>query len=154
MSAAVLETGWLVLALAAAVSSGTTLTFSSFVMPALDRVPAPEAARAMQRINEDAINPVFMAVFIGTGLALGVWGALAWAADLATTRQLAAAGLYIVGVVGVTAARNVPLNNALARLDAERVDERGWAGYARPWVRWNHLRTAASATSAALLLLG
>lgn len=154
MSAAVLEAGWGCLAVAAALSSGMMLTFSNFVMPAFDRGPHPEAMRAMQRINEDVINPLFLLVFMGTGPLLLVWLGVQALHGPVEARHLGAALLYLVGVVGVTAIGNVPLNHALARLESERAERQAWQGFARPWVRWNHLRTIAAAATALVLLLG
>ena len=55
-------------------------------------------------------------------------------------------------MIGVTAAANVPLNNALDRVDADSADgERLWQHYLSRWTAWNHVRTVAS--TAALLAL-
>ena len=49
-----------------------------------------------------------------------------------------AAGVHLVGAVGVTAVVNVPMNDALA---ARTLD---WATYRRRWTGWNHVRTVAA----------
>lgn len=134
-------------AVLAGLSGGCAFVFSNFVIPALDRLPAADAIRAMQAINEDAINPLFMLLFIGTGVA-----ALVLAAFHVLTPGLAieawfatATALYVVGVVLVTVGGNVPLNEALARVNEAQMGADAWRAFADPWVRWNTLRTVAAA---------
>ena len=53
--------------------------------------------------------------------------------------------LYFVGTFLVTVLGNVPLNNALERVqpsDANAAET--WKDYLRRWTNWNHLRTAAA----------
>ena len=62
-------------AIGAGVIGGTFFGFSSFVMGALGRLPAPQGIAAMQSINVVVINPWFMTPFLGTavlGLAIAV----------------------------------------------------------------------------------
>ena len=59
---------------------------------------------------------------------------------------VASAVVVVVGMLGVTAVGNVPLNDALM---AHR-DAAGWAAFDRPWSRLNHVRTVACAASCAL----
>lgn len=67
--------------------------------------------------------------------------------------MLAGAALYLVGTFGVTAAGNVPLNDALAaREGADAVAF--WPDYAARWTRWNHVRTVAAIAAAGFLTLG
>lgn len=48
--------------------------------------------------------------------------------------RFAAALLTLAGGYGVTAAANIPLNNALDRADP---DATSWTRFRRPWTRWN-----------------
>ena len=67
-------------ALASALMGGIFFAFSSFVMPALGRIPPAEGIRAMQRINIDVFHWSFVVAFFGTPaacLALAVLGAAA-----------------------------------------------------------------------------
>jgi len=58
---------------------------------------------------------------------------------------IAGAGLWVVGSFAVTAAINVPLNDAIAPLDPAQAGSAGpWADYVRAWTAWNHVRTVAS----------
>ena len=55
--------------------------FSSFVLPALSRLPAPQAISAMQSVNVTAVRPAFLSVLFGTGavcLVLGVQAVRQW----------------------------------------------------------------------------
>ena len=134
-------------AVACATVGGVFFAFSSFVMAALRRVPAAQGIAAMQSINVLAVTPVFMTALFGTA-ALCVALAVVEPSGLV----LAAAATYLLGVLGVTMAYNVPRNNALARLDA---DEPGaaaaWERYVREWTGANHVRTLAGIAAAVLL---
>lgn len=151
-------TPWLVAtaSLLCALMGGIFYAFSSFIMSALERIPAAEGIRAMQRINVDVYHWTFMAGFFGTPILCIV------AAVMASRGSHGQAGLYaivacVVYVVGnflVTAAGNVPLNNALAAADANTVEAAGvWSHYLVSWTRWNHVRTAASMIAAGLFLV-
>lgn len=134
----------------AAVTGGMLFVFSNAVMGALARGPAPTAIRTMQAINERVINPLFLGALFAPAL-------LALLAGLGGGRSGALAGglLYVVGVLGVTMAGNVPLNNRLARLDPAAADaDAQWRAYARPWLRLNHLRSAIAVLAAAVVLGG
>jgi hypothetical protein len=48
---------------------GVFFAFSSFVMPALGRIPVAEGIRAMQRINVDVYHWTFMSTFFLTPIA-------------------------------------------------------------------------------------
>ena len=63
-------------ALGCGIIGGVFFAFSTFVMKALDRLPAPAAITAMQSINVVVINPVFLGLFFATA----VWCAavIAW----------------------------------------------------------------------------
>ena len=67
-------------------------------------------------------------------------------------RFAAAALAYLIGAVGVTAARNVPLNDALALIDPNAADAAShWHSYLTQWNAWNHVRTVACIVAAGLL---
>lgn len=138
------------LALAAAIATGAIggvfFAFSSFVMPALNRLPAPAAVAAMQAVNVTAVRAPLMLALFGTA-------ALAVVVAVLSPDALRAAGAaaYSLGVIGVTIAGNVPLNNRLAVLDAGSADAAaGWSGFSRPWTRLNTVRTLAALASAVL----
>ena len=147
-----------VLTFAAAIGSGvvggTFFAFSTFVMAALARLPPQQGIAAMNSINVTVINPLFFLAFSGTGalcLALIV-GAWFWG-DAASGRLILIASLlYLVGCIGVTMVFNVPLNNALAAVDASTPAGAAlWQRYLAEWTTWNHVRTVAPIVSAILL---
>ncbi|CAN7403417.1 DUF1772 domain-containing protein [Rhizobium sp. LjRoot254] len=142
--------------LGSGIVAGVFFAFSSFVMAALARLPANQGIAAMQSINITVINPLFMLILFGTGLlgaALAVGVYLAWPQPRGLL-LVAGAVIYIVGVLGVTMAGNVPLNDALAATNPQSAESASWwAGYLKDWTTWNHVRTIASALSMLLFLL-
>lgn len=140
--------------LGSALMAGTFFAFSTFIMPALGQLAPAEGMRAMQRINVTVFHPLFMGTFFGTALVSVAALALPWLTDAPrSTWSWVAPVVYLVGVFGVTAAGNVPLNDRLK--GASAAQDAGlalWAEYQVPWTRWNHLRTLASL--AAMLAFG
>jgi uncharacterized membrane protein len=149
--------GLTVLAFAAALGcglvAGVFFAFSTFVMPALARLPSPQGIAAMQSINVKAINPWLMAAMFGTAavcVALLVAALVNWDSSYGPF-LLAGGAVYVLGTIWVTMAANVPRNNALARIDPDEADSKGvWAGYLTEWTAWNHVRTAAPLIAAGL----
>jgi uncharacterized membrane protein len=108
-------------AIGAGLIGGVFFAFSSFIMAALARIPAPQGIAAMQAINVTVLNPAFLAIFVGTG-AIGVVSAALTVTELgeaASLLRIAGALLYVVGCLVVTGVGNVPRNNALDRLAPE-----------------------------------
>jgi uncharacterized membrane protein len=140
-----------VLRVLAAVGSGLVaglfFAFSVSVMAALRSLPAPDGAAAMRAINVAILNPLFLAVFVGTAL-LCVALVVAVAVTGGSAATAAGAGLYVVGAIGVTVVVHVPMNTALADSDAL------WERYVVRWTRWNHVRTLAAAAALVLLVVG
>nr|WP_051386210.1 anthrone oxygenase family protein [Actinokineospora inagensis] len=129
---------------------GVFLSFSVAVMPGLGRVPAVQGVAVMRAINQVIVNPVFIPLFVGTG----VVGVVAAAVGGSWVLWVGA-GLYVVGVWGVTGVRNVPWNRELEALPpgtAEAAEY--WVGYLRRWTAWNHVRTAASTGAAVAFVVG
>ncbi|HJQ60026.1 MAG TPA: anthrone oxygenase family protein [Vineibacter sp.] len=143
-------------ALGSGLIAGIFFAFSTFVMAALARLPAPQGIAAMQSINVVVINPWFMAAFVGTAvlcLVLAVASLLTWHRP-GTAWLLAGSLLYLVGVIVITRALNVPLNNALAAVDPASADGAAlWADYVRTWTAWNHVRTVAPLVATVAFIL-
>ena len=156
MMTGVLYAATLATALGCGLVAGVFFAFSTFVMPALKRLPPAHGIAAMQSINTVAVTPAFMTALFGTAAAC--LGMVAWAAISSSGRPaalvLAGAALYIVGTIGVTIACNVPLNNRLATLHPQGADAAGrWDEYVAKWTAWNHLRAAASLAAASALTI-
>jgi uncharacterized membrane protein len=143
-------------ALGSGVVGGLLLAFSVSVMPALARQPDAQGMRVMQDINVVILNPLFLAIFMGTAiLSLGLIASpLSGASDQGLALRLAGALLYLVGVFGITMAVNVPLNNRLAALDATGRDSwPPWRHYLQRWTWWNHVRALAGVLASLALTL-
>lgn len=136
---------------AAAISGGAFFAFSNFVMRALSKLPAPDAVSAMQSINREAPNPLFVIAIVGAGL-VGLPVAIAEVDNLDE-----ASALFLVAGVGLSLAAfaitmgiNVPKNNALDRLDTGSSSAVAyWPHYLTSWTRANTMRTVASLASTA-----
>lgn len=149
----------LIATVAAAIGSGLIgglfLAFSAAVMPALRRLPVPDGIAAMQGINVAIVNPLFLAVFVGTALVdVALLATAPFSDQPGTGWRVAGALLYLAGSFVLTMAYNVPLNNALAAADAQSVDGAAvWTRYLSRWTTANHLRAVASVGSALALVL-
>lgn len=152
----IMEIGLGLAALSCGAATGVFFAFSSFVMPALARLPVAQGISAMQSINVAAVTPLFMTALFGAAalcLALGI--VLPWRIGLpGGAAALAGCVLYLAGVIGVTMACNVPRNNALAALDPQAADAATiWGTYLVEWSGWNHLRTIAGIAATACFIL-
>ena len=150
----VLYAATLATALGSGLNAGVFFAFSTFVMPALKRLPAAHGIAAMQSINKLAVTPAFMAALFGTAVAC--LGLVAWAVissgERPTALVIAGGALYLVGTIGVTIACNVPLNDGLAMLHPQDAGAASrWAEYVAKWTAWNHVRTVAASAAAAVL---
>jgi uncharacterized membrane protein len=138
-------------AIGGGLNAGVFFAFSTFVMPALARLQPNQGIAAMQSINITAINPWFMLVLWGTAVAcifLMIMVLLKWHQPGAAY-LLVGGLLYLVGVIGVTIAFNVPLNDALAIVKPDSTDGATlWARYLTDWTFWNHVRTLAAIAAA------
>jgi uncharacterized membrane protein len=131
--------------------AGTYYTWATGVMPGLARVDDHGFVSTMQHVNVAIVNPLFMLSFLGAPLLAAV--AVLTSGSAARPWTVAALVLAVATVV-VTAAGNIPLNDALAA--AGPVDRIADLGAAREhfetlWVRWNVLRTLTSTGALALL---
>ena len=126
------------------------------VIPGLAGLSDRHYVATMQSINRAIVNPLFVVFFIGTVIALAAAAVVHfrhgqtrrgwWLASAAVT--------YAVGVLGVTVARNIPLNDALDTFDLGAADDAAVAvrrqTYERSWNRWHNLRTAANVVAFSL----
>lgn len=128
---------------------GVFFAFSTFIMKALARLPAPQGIAAMQSINLVVINPLFLGALFGTGLLC--------IAVLITGEGIHryAALAYLIGTIGVTMFGNVPLNNRLAAINPQAESSRQiWKHYLQHWTPWNHFRAAAALAACAAIVAG
>ncbi len=142
--------------IATAMVAGVFLAFSDFLMRALDTTGTAAGIETMQAINREVMRTIFMALLIGMAPVSVIIGGYAYVHISGTTALLLmlAAGVYLIGVFGVTIGFNVPLNNLLAAADpASSAGADLWkTRYLSNWTFWNSVRTAGSALSAGLIL--
>jgi uncharacterized membrane protein len=152
----------IVLALAtltAALMAGLFYAYSCSVSPGLARVPDAAFLSSFQAINRAIQNPVFFAAFFGI-LVLTPWAAyLQFGRPVPSSFILivSAFAVYVIGVFGVTAFGNIPLNNALDGFNITNASAGELAAQrARFEARWNYLntvRTIASTLTALLMII-
>jgi uncharacterized membrane protein len=145
-------------ALGCGLIAGVFFAFSTFVMNALSRLQPAQGITAMQSINITVINPLFMIAFLGTAAAcvlLAISSLLKWHQPGAAYLLLGSL-LYLIGTFGVTIIFNVPLNEALAKVESDSsIGANIWSNYLVNWTIWNHIRTLgalAAATSFTIAL--
>lgn len=135
--------------------AGLYFSFSTFIMRALGRVEAPAGIAAMNSVNAVIQRSLFMPLFLGSSLAalmLAVISLFQWHQP-GSVAAFAGGVIYIGGMFICTMAFNVPLNNALAKVDPASADGANvWAHYLRDWTRWNHVRTVASTVAMILFI--
>jgi uncharacterized membrane protein len=147
-------------ALLSGLVAGLFYAYSCSVNPGLRQLPDADYIRAMQSINIAIQNPAFFLSFMGLLL---VYPATLYlyhkqcGTCLAFYVLATAAIIYYIGVFGITAMANVPLNEQLARINvsAANADELSAARrlFEQPWNAWHSVRTIASVLSFALTIL-
>ena len=149
-----LEWVLLVTAVLCGVAGGVFFAFSTYVMPALDRVAPAQAVAAMQAINVAAVAPFTTVQGAPAVLSVGliVDALLDWRGT-ASALIVAAGVVYIGGLIALTGGYHVPRNNALDRVDAAGPEAAAaWRRYSGPWTRGNHVRALAGALAAGLFI--
>jgi len=144
-------------AISTALMAGLFYAYSCSVNPGLGRLPDAGYLAAMQSINRAILNPVFFASFLGSLVLLPLCSWAYWGNASALWYLLAATGMYSGGVFGVTMAGNVPLNNALDKLELSAASGEQLAKYRADfeprWNRLNLVRTVAAILTVALVVL-
>ncbi len=131
-------------ALGSGVVAGLMFIFSNTIMRALAQMPHPQGFVTMQAINVIIVNPLFLLFFVGTAILsiIALVFAFTHWNHAASAYILAAALLYLIGTIGITALGNIPLNNRLAALNPSDVQAlEFWKEFCTTWTLWNHLRT-------------
>ncbi|MEU7892789.1 anthrone oxygenase family protein [Nonomuraea sp. NPDC049152] len=134
--------------------AGLFYGFTISVMPGLDAIKADQAVAAMRSVNRKILNPVFLLMYLAAPVAPIATGVLLLTQGVseAGIAFLAAGGLYVIGSFAVTAAINVPMNNALEAGQGE--PQRLWAAYTSRWQRWNTFRGLVSFASLVIAGVG
>ncbi|GES42804.1 membrane protein [Rhizobium dioscoreae] len=138
-------------ALCSGLLAGVYFAFSTFVMQSLARLPVDQGIAAMQSINVTIVRSPFIVLFLLTAalsLFIAVMAIIHWRGSV-SVMMLTGAALYIVASFLSTMVFNVPLNDALDKIDGHSAEAvQFWSTYLSDWMRWNHVRTVASLLAA------
>lgn len=149
----------LITTLLTGLTAGLCFTWTNAVTPGIGQLDDLNFLRSFQEMNRSIINPAFIVVFFGPfiGHILTVY-LKQQSADTHLWIYVAAAALFILGVVFVTIFRNVPLNEILDKTDLALTSAEDLRAlrqkFETPWKQWHLVRTISSIASFALLLLG
>ncbi|MBC3784206.1 DUF1772 domain-containing protein [Spirosoma utsteinense] len=134
-------------AMTTALITGLFYAYSCSVNPGLHQLPDWAYLAAMQSINRAILNPTFFLSFIGTLVLLPIctWMHYSQPISVRFWLLLLASVLYAIGVVGVTVAGNVPLNEGLDAVSLGKAspDELKACrlAFEQPWNRLHAIRT-------------
>lgn len=141
--------------------AGLLFAFTVVVMPGFATLPDREylaAFRAIDRVVQDN-QPAFMVAWVGSVVALLATAVLALNGADSGDRMLVAVALAVdlVGVQGITAGVNIPMNNRVQALDLDALDEtairQARVDFEPRWTRANLVRTVLAGLVVVLLLL-
>ena len=113
---------------------------------------------AFQSINVAIQNPYFFISFVGSGVVLM---ATTWLSYTRTPSVfylfLAALVVYVIGVWGITAFGNIPLNNALAQFDLKTASETAISEqrklFENSWNFFHRIRTIVALSTFSLIII-
>jgi uncharacterized membrane protein len=136
--------------------AGLFYSWSVSVTPGIGRLGDREFLASFQAMNRAIINPVFMICFLGAAVMLPVSTFM----HRGTERfwlLLGATVCYVIGVTGVTFAGNMPLNNAIEKLNiaSSTADQLSAfrAQFENKWNTLNHIRSVANTAALVLAIL-
>lgn len=139
-----------------ALLTGLLYGYSCSVNPGLGKLPDTMYLEAMQSINREILNPWFFASFIGTLILLpaAAWHSYVHAPKISFLLITAAALVYIIGVFGITAAGNVPLNESLAKFNISMANQVSISAQRKLFeARWNNYHTLRTLCAILTLIL-
>jgi len=140
----------IVAAVLSALIAGLFYAWSCSIIPGLTKLDGRTYITAMQSFNKAILNPVFFLSFMGTLIMLPVATFAHFHQPMSVRFWLlfAATVLYVVGVFGITAFGNVPLNNMLATFDLSAASNEAINNvrerFETPWNSLHSIRTVAS----------
>jgi len=118
--------------------AGLFYAYACSVLPGLARGDDRTFVEGMRGINVAIVNPVFMLTFLGAPLLAGVAVFL----NPGPRPWVIAGFVFLAAMVVITAAVNIPLNNALDKGGDDYAAVR--ARFETVWVRWNVVRALVS----------
>ncbi len=142
-----------------ALMAGLFYAYSCSVTLGLARLSDHAYLSAMQSINRAILNPVFFLGFMGALILLPLSTFLHYQQQPSARfwLLLGATIVYAVGVFGVTAAGNVPMNNMLDAFNISGVSAEQLAAqrlqFEEKWNSLNMIRTVASVLTVTLVII-
>ena len=133
-------------------TSGLLFIFAFAVNPGLARLSEEEYFRAMKYINIVILNPIFFLVFMGPLITMPILTYMSWNDSSMFILIPISTILYLLGVLLITAIKNVPLNNKLEKLNS--TEFKGvFIWYRKPWNFWHNIRTFFGMISFLMLII-
>jgi uncharacterized membrane protein len=145
-------------AVVTALMAGLFYAYSCSVNLGLHKLTDEGYIAAMQAINRAIQNPVFFASFMTTPILLPLASYLYYSQPISSTFWvlILATGIYLVGVMGVTALGNIPLNEALDQFNFQGASpetiHHQRVLFEQPWNRLNSIRTVSAIITLLLVL--
>jgi uncharacterized membrane protein len=145
----------IITAVLTALIGGLFYAYSCSVVLGLGKLSDAEYLKAMQNINREILNPVFFLSFMGTAILLPLSAFLFRGHQSVFIFLLLATLAYLIGVFGVTAVGNVPMNDALDKFDISNSTileiKQMRANFESRWNFLNNIRTIFSVISIILV---
>lgn len=141
-----------------ALIAGLFYAFSCAVNPGLGKLSDERYLAAMQSINKEIQNLLFLSSFMGTLLLLplSTWLQFRIGVTDSFWLLLTATFVYAIGVFGLTMFGNVPLNQALDRFNLSSAAAKEMTiqreRFEIPWNRFHRIRTVASVLTVMLVI--
>lgn len=139
--------------------AGLFYSWTISVTPGLARIDDVSYLKAFQAMNRAIINPYFVVAFFGLVVLLPLLSYLSFQTSMSSRfgYVLTASILYFVGIMGITIAGNVPLNNALEALHIESMTPEQMNDFRKSfenkWNRLNLIRTISASVTFLLLAM-
>ncbi len=140
-------------------SAGFFYTWQVSVIQGTKLITDKSYLETMQSINRAILNPWFFIIFMGSLLVLLSASYMQYRSGNAISLALIiiATLTYLIGTIGVTALGNVPMNDALDKVNLANLDsyamQKVRQGYELRWNQLHTIRTIFSVVAFALSLL-
>lgn len=140
-----------------ALSTGFFFAWSASVILGTKKVGDFTYLESMQSINREILNPAFFMVFFGSLITLFLSSILHYSYKPMFWFMVASVVIYLIGTFGVTAFKNVPLNNELDVLNIKELSVSELKNfrnyYESKWNQYHTIRTIANMVSFILLVI-
>jgi uncharacterized membrane protein len=139
--------------------AGLFYSWSISVTPGIGRLGNREYLASFQAMNRAIVNPMFLICFLGAAVLLPICSFMNYGQPISNRFWflLGASVFYIGGVIVITFAGNIPLNNALDRFDIAGSSAEQMAAlrarFENKWNTLNHIRSVAATIALVLAIL-